>query len=222
MRTFWRRTIPSRPTEASTRSPTFSPTASRTFFGMVTWNSGRPSLQPLPWVRKSYLRSVGRLGRSVNAPLLRCAEGSRECTERGPLPSRSTLPPTPCHRGLNRPEFREAADVELDGVMGRRTRFASGNRRDGDGVGRHRLRRPRTAVRGGGEASGGRCAPGCHDLPQSRRSPSAPPLPRRGRGATGGRSSCGTSVRRVPSGNRARVMIEPLITRALASRMGTR
>jgi hypothetical protein len=32
--------------------------------------------------------------------------------------------------------------------------------------------------------------------------------------ADGGLSSCGTSVRRVPSANRARVTIEPLTTRA--------
>src|SRR4029453_10567078 len=38
MRTFWRSTMPSRPTDASTRSPTLRPTPSRTFLGMGTWN----------------------------------------------------------------------------------------------------------------------------------------------------------------------------------------
>src|SRR5262249_31414128 len=52
--------------------------------------------------------------------------------------------------------------------------------------------------------------------------PFSTPASSSGSRPTGGPSSWGTSVRRVPLGNRARVTIGPLTTRALASRMAGR
>jgi hypothetical protein len=97
----------------------------------------------------------------------------------------------------------------------------NGDRCNGDGVGSHRPDNPQ-AGQGRPRTFRERCAPGCHGQPQSQRSRSARPLPRRDRGRPGVRRRAARCVRRVPSGNRARVTIEPLTTRALASRMGTR
>src|SRR5262249_57972822 len=76
MRTFWRRTMPSRPTEASTRSPTLRPTASRTLFGIVTWNFGPTLVAAVAMVRKSYFLDVGDRDRSVNV-VLACDAATR-------------------------------------------------------------------------------------------------------------------------------------------------